>query len=231
MEDRNVITTHVMGENKDLLGPIEEGKPEWLIYWVRLRNASDAAASTILNMTVANAIKNNPAKALAIIKQAQDDQSKYLSEAMKSSHTSDLLSRICRMTNRDFRCETDEDCAVSAPIALGELRKREKALSTLKEANLISEKKICLDETRKSLKLWQKHQAEKKSKYRKFKDSLRLAVEKKGGLKSLVEKTSIPIQSLSRFFNSNSMPRRITLLKIAEALQLNAVQVATEWAR
>ena len=64
-----------------------------------------------------------------------------------------------------------------------------------------------------------------------FKDSLRMAVDKKGGLKSLSELTGIPQPSLSRFFNSGSMPRRATLLKIAQALKLDAVSMATEWSR
>lgn len=66
---------------------------------------------------------------------------------------------------------------------------------------------------------------------RAFKDSLLHAVSENGGLKQLSEKTHIPQPSLSRFFNSASMPHRSTLLKIARALRLDAVKIATEWAR
>jgi len=64
-----------------------------------------------------------------------------------------------------------------------------------------------------------------------FKDSLRLIVEKNGGINKLSELTDIPQPSLSRFFNTVTMPKRITLLKIAKALNLNAVEIATEWSR
>ena len=66
---------------------------------------------------------------------------------------------------------------------------------------------------------------------RKFKDSLLVEVNNKGGLTKLAELTEIPQPSLSRFFNSGSMPRRLTLLKIAKALKLDAVKMATEWSR
>lgn len=66
---------------------------------------------------------------------------------------------------------------------------------------------------------------------RKFKDGLLEQVIKRGGIKHLSELTGIPQPSLSRFFNSNTMPQRSTLLKIGKALKLDAVQLATEWAR
>jgi len=66
---------------------------------------------------------------------------------------------------------------------------------------------------------------------RSFKDNLRLVVDERGGLNHLAELTGIPQPSLSRFFNSASMPRRNTLLKIAKALHLSQVQIATEWIR
>lgn len=66
---------------------------------------------------------------------------------------------------------------------------------------------------------------------RSFKDNLRMIVEKKGGIKTVAELTGIPQPSLSRFFSSNTMPRRITLLKIARALNLSQVQIATEWSK
>ncbi|MBI2601869.1 MAG: helix-turn-helix transcriptional regulator [Deltaproteobacteria bacterium] len=65
----------------------------------------------------------------------------------------------------------------------------------------------------------------------KFKDNLRIIVEKKCGLKELSKLTGIPQPSLSRFFSTSSMPRRTTLLKIAHALKLDAVTIATEWYR
>jgi len=66
---------------------------------------------------------------------------------------------------------------------------------------------------------------------RSFKDNLRALVDQNGGLKHLAELTGIPQPSLSRFFNSATMPRRTTLHKIAKALKLNQIQVATEWSR
>lgn len=64
-----------------------------------------------------------------------------------------------------------------------------------------------------------------------FKDNLRLIVDNNGGIKNLSELSGIPQPSLSRFFTSNTMPKRITLLKIAKALNLSAVEIATEWTR
>ena len=66
---------------------------------------------------------------------------------------------------------------------------------------------------------------------RSFKDQLRLIVSKNGGIKALATLTGIPQPSLSRFFSSNTMPRRVTLLKIARALKLSQIQIATEWSR
>jgi len=66
---------------------------------------------------------------------------------------------------------------------------------------------------------------------RTFKDSLRLIVDERGGLTKLSEMTGIPQPSLSRMFNSASMPQRVTLLKIARALDLSEVQIATKWVR
>lgn len=66
---------------------------------------------------------------------------------------------------------------------------------------------------------------------RSFKDSLRMVVEEHGGLSHLSQLTGIPQPSLSRFFNSASMPRRTTLIKIAKALDLSQVQISTKWSR
>lgn len=65
---------------------------------------------------------------------------------------------------------------------------------------------------------------------RAFKDSLRLEVDKRcESLTELSDKTGMPVSSLSRFFNSASMPRRSTLLKIADALDMSAVEISTDW--
>ena len=62
-----------------------------------------------------------------------------------------------------------------------------------------------------------------------FKDSLRVIVDERGGMSKLAEKTGIPQPSLSRFFNTAAMPRRTTLHRIARALNLSQVQIASEW--
>ncbi len=66
---------------------------------------------------------------------------------------------------------------------------------------------------------------------RSFKDSLLLIVNERGGISHLSLLTGIPQPSLSRFFNSNSMPHRSTLLKIAQALHLDAVTLSTPWSK
>ncbi len=63
-----------------------------------------------------------------------------------------------------------------------------------------------------------------------FKDNLRREIDNQGlTLTELSKRTGMPLPSLSRFFNSASMPRRTTLLKIADALDLSAVEIATDW--
>jgi DNA-binding phage protein len=64
---------------------------------------------------------------------------------------------------------------------------------------------------------------------RRFKDSLRALVDERGGIGKLAELTHMPQPSLSRFFNSASMPRRATLNRFARALNLSQVQIATPW--
>lgn len=66
---------------------------------------------------------------------------------------------------------------------------------------------------------------------RKFKDALLLIVKERGGVSYLSKLTGIPQPSLSRFFNSNSMPHRATLLKIGKALNLDALTLSTPWSR
>ena len=62
-----------------------------------------------------------------------------------------------------------------------------------------------------------------------FKSALRKVVDRHGGISKLSENTGIPQPSLSRFFSSASMPRRTTLYKIAEALNLNEKEILNEW--
>ena len=66
---------------------------------------------------------------------------------------------------------------------------------------------------------------------RSFKDNLRITIDKNGGIKKLAELTGMPQPSLSRFFGSTTMPRRTTLLKIARALNLSQIEIATQWTK
>ncbi len=64
---------------------------------------------------------------------------------------------------------------------------------------------------------------------RKFKDNLRVLVDDIGGIKRLSVLTGIPQPSLSRFFNSATMPRRTTLYKIAKALKQTHVKMGPDF--
>lgn len=66
---------------------------------------------------------------------------------------------------------------------------------------------------------------------RAFKDSLYQIVNKHGGISKLAELTGIPQPSLSRFFNSDSMPRRATVLTIAKALNLDGIEIDMRWTK
>lgn len=66
---------------------------------------------------------------------------------------------------------------------------------------------------------------------RSFKNELLQTVNQHGGITKLATLTDIPQPSLSRFFNTDSMPRRGTLLKISKALDLDAIKISTEWTR
>ena len=66
---------------------------------------------------------------------------------------------------------------------------------------------------------------------RAFKDSLHQEVMKRGGINKLAELTGIPQPSLSRFFNSNAMPQRATVLKIAKALDLDEIKMDILWSK
>lgn len=63
-----------------------------------------------------------------------------------------------------------------------------------------------------------------------FKYSLRTEIDRWGGISKLSKATGIPIPSLSRFFNTPSLPRRITLEKIAKALNLKESDLLSKWA-
>ena len=63
-----------------------------------------------------------------------------------------------------------------------------------------------------------------------FKAHLKSVVDQWGGITKLSKETGIPQPSLSRFFSSASMPRRTTLYKIAEALNLSEKEIITDWA-
>lgn len=64
-----------------------------------------------------------------------------------------------------------------------------------------------------------------------FKQNLRKKVDLQGGISALARKTGIPQPSLSRFFSSASMPRRTTLYKIANALNLPESEIGFKWSR
>lgn len=63
----------------------------------------------------------------------------------------------------------------------------------------------------------------------KFKKELRKKVDQWGGISKLAKATGIPQPSLSRFFNSATMPRRTTLFRIAEAIGLPEKDIITDW--
>lgn len=63
-----------------------------------------------------------------------------------------------------------------------------------------------------------------------FKARLKSMVDQWGGVSKLSKETGIPQPSLSRFFKTASMPRRTTLYKIAEAMNLSEKEIIAEWA-
>jgi DNA-binding phage protein len=63
-----------------------------------------------------------------------------------------------------------------------------------------------------------------------FKAHLKSMVDQWGGISKLSNETGIPQPSLSRFFNTASMPRRTTLYKIAEALNISEKEIFSNWA-
>jgi DNA-binding phage protein len=64
-----------------------------------------------------------------------------------------------------------------------------------------------------------------------FKAKLRDLIDRHGGIVAVATKAGIPQPSLSRLLNSGSMPRRSTLYKIANVLNLSETEIAGEWVR
>ena len=64
-----------------------------------------------------------------------------------------------------------------------------------------------------------------------FKRILRSVIDQRSSIKEVSEKTGIPTASLYRFFNSASLPRKSTLYKIANAIDLDEQDIATEWSK
>jgi hypothetical protein len=61
------------------------------------------------------------------------------------------------------------------------------------------------------------------------KKRLRNLIDKHGGVSAVARKSGIPQPSLSRMLNSASMPRRSTLYKIANALDVEESEIVGEW--
>lgn len=60
---------------------------------------------------------------------------------------------------------------------------------------------------------------------------LRQIIDQHGGVSAVAQKSGIPQPSLSRMLNSPSVPRRSTLYKIANALDLSETEIVMEWTR
>jgi DNA-binding phage protein len=63
------------------------------------------------------------------------------------------------------------------------------------------------------------------------KAKLRDIIDRHGGVSAVAQKAGIPQPSLSRMLNSPSIPRRSTLYRIANALDLPESEIVTEWSR
>jgi len=61
------------------------------------------------------------------------------------------------------------------------------------------------------------------------KAKLRALIDKHGGISTVARQAGIPQPSLSRMLNSASMPRRVTIYKIAAALGLDETEIATDF--
>lgn len=66
---------------------------------------------------------------------------------------------------------------------------------------------------------------------REEKARLRELIDQHGGVTAVAKKAGIPQPSLSRMLNSASIPRRTTLYKIANALDLPETEIVMEWTR
>jgi DNA-binding phage protein len=64
-----------------------------------------------------------------------------------------------------------------------------------------------------------------------FKKQLRDIIDHHGGVSNVARLTGIPQPSLSRMLNSASMPRKTTLYRIANALNLSEGAIVTDWTR
>jgi DNA-binding phage protein len=64
-----------------------------------------------------------------------------------------------------------------------------------------------------------------------FKARLKDLIDRHGGPVAVAKKVGMPQPSLSRLLNSGSMPRRSTLYKIAQALDLSETDIASQWVR
>lgn len=62
-----------------------------------------------------------------------------------------------------------------------------------------------------------------------YKRKLREIIDRHGGVTKVAELSGIPQPSLSRMLNSASMPRRTTLYRIANALQIPETEVAADF--
>jgi DNA-binding phage protein len=63
------------------------------------------------------------------------------------------------------------------------------------------------------------------------KQRIRNIIDQRGGVSEVARLTGIPQPSLSRMLNSPSIPRRSTLYRIANALDLSEADIAMEWTR
>lgn len=63
------------------------------------------------------------------------------------------------------------------------------------------------------------------------KQRLRDLVDRNGGVSEVARRSGIPQPSLSRMLNSASMPRRSSLYRIANALDLSEAEIVTDWVR
>lgn len=64
-----------------------------------------------------------------------------------------------------------------------------------------------------------------------WKTRLRDLIDRNGGVSLVAQKSGIPQPSLSRMLNSASMPRKSTLYKIANAMDLQETDIVAEWTR